>query len=87
MRDGTHANATDRRRGCILLSFIPDWTGLPAEVRAHLIAHPALPGEAEAEARASSGYDDLLPWFDGAPASLPVNRVPPAGFRVGEELR
>jgi hypothetical protein len=32
--------------------------------------------------RRTSGYGGLLPRFAGAPASLPVNRVPPPYFRV-----
>jgi ectoine hydroxylase-related dioxygenase (phytanoyl-CoA dioxygenase family) len=79
---GTHANQTASRRDCILLSFVPDWAGLPDEIKAHLIVHPALPREDEAARRAASGYDSLLPRFDGAPQSLPVNRIAPAAFAV-----
>lgn len=79
---GTHANLSAARRDCILLSFIPAWRGLPVEVLAHLILHPALPGESEGVARGVCGYDDLLPRFDGVPASLPINRVPPAQFQT-----
>ena len=75
---GTHANMSAVRRDCILLSFIPAWRGLPVEILAHLILHPALPGEGEVSA--ACGYDDLLPRFDGAPKSLPINRVPPPSF-------
>jgi len=40
---GTHGNASDARRDSILLSFTPSWQGLPHDIRAHLIAHPAQP--------------------------------------------
>jgi hypothetical protein len=79
---GTHANESPARRDCILLSFVPNWSSLPPDVKAHLIAHPALPGEAEAAQRRASRYADLLPTFDGPPASLPLNRMPPAEFAV-----
>jgi Phytanoyl-CoA dioxygenase (PhyH) len=81
---GTHANATSRRRDCILLSFIPAWSELPREMQAHLIAHLALPDHAESTSRAASAYDDLLPRFEGTPASLRLNRVPPTTFTVGD---
>jgi hypothetical protein len=42
---GTHANAGDRRRDCVLLSFTPHWNELPADTRGHLIRHPALPAD------------------------------------------
>jgi ectoine hydroxylase-related dioxygenase (phytanoyl-CoA dioxygenase family) len=81
---GTHANASPERRDCILLSFIPAWRELPVDILAHLIAHPALPTDRESVARLASGYDELLPRFDGMPASLPINRVPPARFAALE---
>ena len=81
---GTHANLSAGRRDCILLSFIPAWRDLPVEILAHLILHPALPGESEGQARGICGYDDLLPTFDGVPASLPINRVPPAQFHAAD---
>ena len=81
---GTHPNETAQRRDCILLSFIPAWRTLPREIKAHLIAHPALPDHTEAAARSSSGYDALLPLCSGAPATLPVNRVPPPRFGISD---
>lgn len=77
---GTHANETAGRRAGILLSFVPDWDALPAEIQAHLIVHPALPAGDEAGSCASSSYTHLMPRFDGVPQSLPVNRVAPAVF-------
>jgi ectoine hydroxylase-related dioxygenase (phytanoyl-CoA dioxygenase family) len=79
---GTHPNETEERRDCILLSFIPAWRPLPSEIKAHLAAHPALPDHTEERLRTTSGYDGLLPRFSGVPASIPVNRVPPAYFRL-----
>ncbi|ARQ00064.1 phytanoyl-CoA dioxygenase family protein [Pseudorhodoplanes sinuspersici] len=81
---GTHANRSAERRDCILLSFVPAWRDLPAEIRAHMIAHPALPDAGESGARRGCAYADLLPQFDGEPASLPVNRLPPADFAAHE---
>jgi Phytanoyl-CoA dioxygenase (PhyH) len=77
---GTHANATDARRDCVLLSFTPNWCGLPDDVRAHLISHPALPGAGEA-ARGGP-VADLLPDYDGDRADLPLNRNAPAEFTL-----
>ena len=81
---GTHANDTCRRRDRLLLSFIPAWDDLPMGMKAHLIQHHALPGEAEAESVSASGYAEMLPRFDGLRVSLPINRVPPAWFTVSD---
>jgi ectoine hydroxylase-related dioxygenase (phytanoyl-CoA dioxygenase family) len=66
---GTHANGTGIRRDALVVNFTPSWKTLPEDVRAHLIRHPALPGDGREEA--------LLPHFDGAPRDLPLNRVAP----------
>jgi ectoine hydroxylase-related dioxygenase (phytanoyl-CoA dioxygenase family) len=79
---GTYPNNTEQRRDCIILSFAPDWSALPHDIRAHLVQHPALPREDEADASAASAYGDLLPSFSGARRSLRINRVPPAGFSL-----
>lgn len=79
---GTRASMSAERRDCVLLSFIPAWRDLPVEILAHLILHPALPCESESPARAICDYNDLLPRFDGVPASLPINRVPPPSFKA-----
>jgi hypothetical protein len=78
---GTHANDTSRRRDCILLSFLPNWHALPLELKAHLIAHPALPDEAEVSASLAS-YADVLPHFVGTTADVVINRLPPATFDI-----
>jgi hypothetical protein len=77
---GTHANEAAARRDCVLLSFLPDWRRLPGDIKAHLIAHPALPDVSEAEQRAGCAYEHVLPSFAGPPASLPLNRLAPAEF-------
>lgn len=79
---GTHANAGPNRRDCILLSFLPDWLGLPHELKAHYAMHPALPREDEASSVMASRYAGLLPNFAGVPASVAVNRMAPAAFRI-----
>lgn len=79
---GTHPNRTAVRRDAVLLSFVPSWRELPEDIKAHLTAHPALPGTEEEARRADAGYAALLPRFAGAPRSLPVNRVAPAEFLV-----
>jgi hypothetical protein len=74
---GTHANCADHRRDCVLLSFTPSWTSLPADVRAHLISHPALP--AADETRPAAGWAaDLLPVHTGPRRDLALNRDAPA---------
>jgi hypothetical protein len=77
---GTHANRSDRRRDCLLLSFAPSWRDLPDDVRGHLISHPALPPSGEVVAAAWA--TDLLPTFNGRRSDLPLDRVPPAGFKI-----
>jgi hypothetical protein len=78
---GTHANETSDRRDCVLLSFIPNWRGLSVDLKAHLIAHPALPDASET-AHPAVGYADLLPRFAGTSAPLRINRLPPPTFNV-----
>jgi hypothetical protein len=78
---GTHPNASSKRRDCLLLSFTPNWGGLPADVRAHLVRHLALP--ADGEPVPPTGWTaELLPRFDGARADLELNRLAPARFAV-----
>jgi hypothetical protein len=76
---GTHANATGQRRDCILLSFTPNWQGLPLDVRGHLVRHPALPRPDEAIP--AHGLDaSLLPVHSGPRADLWLNRNAPVAF-------
>lgn len=80
---GTHANASLQFRNAILLSFCPNWSGLPQDIRGHLISHPALPPEGVL-ARPMP-FADLLPGFGGERCDLPINRLPPPSF--GREPR
>lgn len=79
---GTHGNASDARRDCIILNFTPSWRQLPDDIKAHLISHPAQPSENEM-AQASM-ISKLLPTFHGTRRSLPLNRNAPAKFEVGD---
>jgi hypothetical protein len=74
---GTHSNRSSDRRDCLLLTFAPDWSRLPDDIRAHLIRHPALPTATE---RASTPGLPLgvLPAYEGEPRDLPLNRTAPA---------
>ena len=77
---GTHANRTEARRDCLLLTFTPSWRMLPADVRGHLIRHPALPnGE---QAPATSWAHELLPRYGGPRRDLPLNRVAPRDLAI-----
>lgn len=76
---GTHGNASDARRDCVLLSFTPSWRDLPADIRAHLISHPAQPASDERPPTTSWGVR-MLPSFGGIRKSLQVNRMPPQEF-------
>lgn len=77
----THGNASNTRRDCILLSFTPSWRGLPNDIKAHLIAHPAQPSGGEA-LKASSMPVKLFPKFSGSQRDLPLNRNAPSNFEV-----
>ena len=79
---GTHGNASDARRDCVILTFTPSWRQLPDDIKAHLIDHPAQPSESEVPH--SSMFSKLLPTFNGPRQSLPVNRNAPAKFEVGD---
>jgi ectoine hydroxylase-related dioxygenase (phytanoyl-CoA dioxygenase family) len=77
---GTHGNRRDSRRDCILLSFTPCWNTLPTDIKAHLIAHPAQP--TEAETNAASVLRSLLPSFSGIRRDLPLSRNAPSDFEI-----
>jgi ectoine hydroxylase-related dioxygenase (phytanoyl-CoA dioxygenase family) len=77
---GTHANVGVHRRDCVLLSFAPNWSYLPEDLRSHLIQHPALPQRGEDTLTATTTY--LLPSFDGPRCDLPLNRNAPAQFDI-----
>ncbi|HEX7299819.1 MAG TPA: phytanoyl-CoA dioxygenase family protein [Solirubrobacteraceae bacterium] len=77
---GAHANDSDARRDAVLLTFTPSWTELPADIRAHLIDHPAQP---RADEHPTAPWQAmLLPQFRGERASLPLNRNAPARFDI-----
>lgn len=78
---GTYGNRSDARRDCVLLSFAPNWSSLPADIKAHLISHPAQPSENEIPREASRVWE-LLPRFDGVRRTLPLNRNAPATFEM-----
>ena len=78
---GTHGNACGIRRDCILLSFTPSWQGLPNDIKAHLIAHPAQPSAGEAS-ETTCVAAKLLPEFSGPRHDLPLNRNAPSNFEV-----
>jgi hypothetical protein len=76
---GTHPNTSRERRDCLLLTFTPSWRHLPADIRAHLVRHPALPTAADQPA--ASGWPvAMLPTYAGQPRDLRLNRVAPSEF-------
>jgi hypothetical protein len=77
---GTHGNASDARRDCILLSFTPSWRELPADIMGHLISHPAQP--ANGESPTTTWEFEILPRFGGIPKDLHVNRMSPQRFEI-----
>ena len=77
---GTHPNE-GARRDALLLTFTPAWSRLPADVRAHLIQHLALPRPDERVPRAGWEHE-LLPRFDGPCADLALSREAPAQFAI-----
>jgi ectoine hydroxylase-related dioxygenase (phytanoyl-CoA dioxygenase family) len=78
---GTHGNASAMRRECVLLSFTPCWSGLPEDIKAHLIAHPAQPSDRE-RLQPSSMLAKLIPIFVGGRQDLPINRNAPSAFDI-----
>lgn len=78
---GTHANAGDARRDCILLSFAPSWRKLPADIKRHLIGHPAQPTDDE-RPTTTTWEAEILPSFGGIRKNLYVNRMPPPEFQI-----
>ena len=77
---GTHGNASRTRRDCVLLSFTPSWCGLPDDIKAHLIDHPAQPSQTKEASM--SPISKLLPAFHGLRRSLRLNRNAPARFEI-----
>ena len=83
---GTHANESRRRRDSLLLSFAPCWGDLPADIRGHLINHPALP--AAGESPPTGGWaPHLLPCHRGPRRDLRLARDAPAEFAIGRRAR
>jgi Phytanoyl-CoA dioxygenase (PhyH) len=78
---GTHGNASDARRDCVILNFTPSWRDLPSDIQGHLISHPALPWGDERPVTVLP-VSDLLPRFGGPPCDLPVNRMAPHHFEI-----
>jgi hypothetical protein len=78
---GTHGNASDARRDCVILNFAPSWRDLPSDIKAHLISHPALPTTEEYPAL-TAWTSELLPRFIGEPRDLPVTRMAPKNFQI-----
>ena len=78
---GTHPNATAARRDCVLLNFAPSWSALPADIRGHLIRHPALPADDEPEPDRPWAHR-LLPRHAGPRRDLRLNRVAPRDFAI-----
>ena len=78
---GTHANATEARRDCVLLTFAPSWCALPPDIRGHLIRHPALPADDE-PGPDRPWAERLLPRHDGPRRDLRLNRVAPRDFAI-----
>jgi ectoine hydroxylase-related dioxygenase (phytanoyl-CoA dioxygenase family) len=76
---GTHPNTSVERRDCLLLTFAPSWRRLPADIRAHLVRHPALP-TAEERKLPGAWPVELLPTYAGQPRDLRLNRVAPSEF-------
>jgi ectoine hydroxylase-related dioxygenase (phytanoyl-CoA dioxygenase family) len=81
---GTHGNASNTRRDCILLSFTPCWRRLPDDIKAHLIQHPALP--LNEVSQISAAISHLLPTFNGVRRSLELNRNAPSEFAISDEM-
>jgi hypothetical protein len=80
---GTHANRSVSRRDALLLTFAPSWSTLPADIRAHLIEHPALPQGDEQAPAGDSWQARLLPSFCGIRGTLALNRNAPGEFAAG----
>lgn len=78
---GTHPNHPAARRDCLLLTFAPDWSGLPQGIRAHPISHPALPQEGE-QAHEVPGWGELLPEHRGPRRDLALSRRAPSRFAI-----
>ena len=76
---GTHGNASGIPRDCIILNFVPSWSDLPAEIKGHLICHPALPSPAELSNLAFAERE-IFPAFSGTRRDLALNRAAPPVF-------
>ena len=82
---GTHPNTAARRRDCLVLTYAPSWLRLPAAIRAYLIRHPAQPSRRERPQRTDARR--LLPTFAGRARDLPLNRIAPSEFAIGQRPR
>lgn len=78
---GTHANDSDRRRDCVMLTFTPSWTELPDDIKGHLSRHHALPFVNEFPIQ-TIYQKDLLPNYNGIKKDIDVVRIPPHDFSI-----
>lgn len=81
---GAHANEAERPRSCLIVNFAPGWSGLPSEIRGHLIRGFALPTDAE---RATLPLELMrwLPTHTGIRRDLPLSRDAPDRFAAAPE--
>jgi ectoine hydroxylase-related dioxygenase (phytanoyl-CoA dioxygenase family) len=77
---GTHPNASNGRRDCLILNFAPSWRRLPDDVRAHLIGGLALPTDAERRSAARL-LGPLLPRYGGVQRDMVLARDAPKAFQ------
>ena len=82
---GTHGNASDGRRDCVILNFAPSWRDLPSDIKGHLVSHPALPAAEEYPAQISWA-SELFPTYIGEPRDLPVTRRAPNEFKISDQI-
>lgn len=78
----THANRSDQRRHCITLWYAPNFSALPAALRAKLAGLRTPPPPDAASSRSWARVEPLLPSYDGAwEGPWPYERRP---SRLGE---
>lgn len=77
----THANASDERRTCLTLWYLPAFDELPESIRSYLIQHPSLPPAGwwrDGGRGVPAELRRILPTYDGDAVPAAYNRQPPS---------
>jgi hypothetical protein len=83
----THSNASDARRTCITLWYLPKFESLSGQLKSYVMNHPSVPDldtEASSISKLPPEVRTLIPRYSGDAAPANYNRVPPPIWEQAE---